>query len=390
MAEVFKMKGRIDSNNSADFNKELMSFAEEHGELVLDASELDYISSSGIRALMILYKKQKMLRIDNVKEEVFSVFYFAGLTEVFTINTRLQELTNDGWQVAGVGASGTVYKMDNDTAIKVYSEGIGFDYVNQEREMSRQAFLSGVPTVIPNRNVKVGDQYATIFELINSSSLGDALDSEPDRFDELMDEYVAMIKEIHSIEDTKEYFPYIQDIWLKYDHMVREGMKPEDADFIIDTYKNSKRSNNLLHGDIHPGNVMISDGGMVLIDMACMSRGPELFDAITVFRLSMYGEHVGLLKAAEESMGMRHENFKPFWEAFVKRYYEVQDQDVIDEITRQMYGVTALDLMLSINTIPPENARNYYKIVGEKVMEAFIRPNIDQIQKIYAEGKLDI
>lgn len=390
MAAVYELKGKINAENSEQFMNDLTAFVNEHGETMLDASDLEYISSSGIRGLMKIYKQQKKLRIDNVSDEIFPIFYSAGLTEIFTINTKLPELVNDGWEVAGVGASGTVYRMDSDTAIKVYGKGIGFDYVNQERELARQAFISGVPTIIPNKNAKVGDQYATIFELIDSKSLGDLLDSEPDRFDQLMDDYVAMMKDIHSIEDTKNYFPYLQDLWLKYDFMIREGLSEKDAETVIDIYKNSKRSKNLLHGDIHPGNVMLSDGGMVLIDMACMSTGPDILDVITVFRLSMYGEEVGLKEAAEKTMGMRYELFKPFWEAFAKRYYDTDDPDTLAKIADQVRLVTALDLMFSINTIPPEVARNYYIKVGKGVMDTIINPNKDLIRQIFAEGKLDL
>lgn len=390
MEAVYRLKGKITATNSNEFADDLMAFYEANGETVLDASELEYISSSGIRGLMKLYKAQKNVRIDNVSEDVFQIFYFAGLTEVFKINTAIPELINDGWDIAGVGASGTVYRIDSDTAIKVYSEGIGFDYVNQERELARQAFISGVPTIIPNRNAKVGNCFATIFELINSRSLGEMLASEPDKYDELMDEYVSMMKNMHSIEDTKGYFKNLQDLWLKYEYMIKEGLRKEDAEFVIDTYRNSKRSNNLLHGDIHPGNVMISDGEMVLVDMASMSTGPELLDVITVYRLSMYAEHVGLLEAAEKSMGIPHDMFAPFWDSFARRYFETDDKDTLNLIKDQMFMITALDMMFSINTIPPENARNYYKIVGDKIMDTIINPHKDLIRKIFAEGKLDI
>lgn len=388
MTTIYYLKGAIDSFNAKEFEEDLLGFYEQKGELLLDASELEYMSSSGIRALVKLSKMQNGVRIDNVNDAMFSIFYSSGLTEIFEINRQMLELTNDNWEVAGVGASGTVYKINNDTAIKVYAEGTKFEYVNQERELARQAFICGVPTIIPNRNAKVGNQYATIFELVNSSSLGEMLVKNPDRFDELMDDYVKMIKDLHAIEDTKDYFPYLQDLWLKSEHMVREGLSPEDADLVVDIYKNSKKSKNLLHGDIHPGNVMISDGEMVLVDMASMSTGPELLDAITVYRLSMYAKDVGLLKAAEESMGIPESMFVTFWEAFARRYYEVEDQDVIDKITKDMYAITALDMMFSINTIPPENARNFYKIVGKKIMDKIIRPHQDVIRKAFAEGKL--
>ncbi len=390
MDTLYYLKGRMDANNSAQVEKDLIQFRQEHGDMVLDASELTYISSSGIRALMRLCKEQKELRIDNVRDEVFSVLYASGVTELFTVNRELLELTNDDWEVAGVGASGTVYRIDSDTAIKVYSEGIGFDYVNQERQLARRAIICGVPTVIPNRNAKVGNCYATLFELVRSKTLGEMLQGEPERFDELMDDYVAMIKDLHSLEDTKGYFPELQDLWLKDEHMIREGLRPDDAELVIDIYKNSKRCNNLLHGDIHPGNVMISDGEIILVDMASMSKGPDILDAITVFRLSMFGEKVGLLDAAEKTMGIKHEMFAKFWFAFASRYYETNDESVLKEISRQMNMITALDLMFSINTIPPENARNYYKIVGNRIMDTVINPNKDLIRKIYAEGKLDI
>lgn len=390
MATVYKLKGEIDSFNSKEFEEDLLRFHEENGDVILDASELEYMSSSGIRVLVKLSRLQNEIRIDNVNDAMFSIFYSSGLTEIFKINREMVKMTNDNWEVAGVGASGTVYKVNNDTAIKVYKEGTKFEYVNQERELARQAFICGVPTIIPNRNAMVGDQYATIFELVNSVCLGEAFMDNPDKFDQLMDEYVRMIKDLHSIEDKKEYFPNLQDLWLQSEHMIREGLEAEDAELVVDIYKNSKRSRNLLHGDIHPGNVMISDGEMVLVDMASMSTGPELLDVITVFRLSMYAKEVGLLPAAEESMGFKKEMFEKFWESFVIRYYEIEDKDVIQEITRQMRLVTALDLMFSINTIPPENARNYYKLVGGGIMDTVIRPEKDLIRKIFEEGKLQL
>ena len=198
-----------------------------------------------------------------------------------------------------------------------------------------------------------------------------------------------MIQDLHSIEDRKEFFPNLQDLWLQSEYIIREGLG-DDADLVIDIYKNSKRSRHLLHGDIHPGNVMISDGEMVLVDMASMSTGPELLDAITVYRLSMYAKEVGLLDAAEESMGIKKETFEKFWRAFATRYYDTKDESLIDEITRQMHLATALDLMFSINTIPPENARNYYRIVGGKVMDNIIKPNKDIIRKIFEDGRLQI
>ena len=121
MATTFKLKGEIDSFNAKEFEDELLKSHKKNGELLLDASELEYMSSSGIRALVKLSKLQKEVRIDNVNDAMFSIFYSSGLTEIFTINREMPILTNEDWEIAGVGASGTVYKINNDTAIKEFN-----------------------------------------------------------------------------------------------------------------------------------------------------------------------------------------------------------------------------------------------------------------------------
>ena len=66
----------------------------------------------------------------------------------------------------------------------------------------------------------------------------------------------------------------------------------------------------------------------------------------------------------------------------------MDDRDIIDKITEDVRLVTALDLMLSINTIPPEKAREHYRQYGQRVMDTIIRPNEDRIRKIMTEGKI--
>ena len=142
MAKVYELKGEIDSFNAKEFEEDLLKAFEENGELLLDASQLEYMSSSGIRALVKLSRLQGEIRIDNVNDAMFSIFYSSGLTEIFKINREMVKMENNNWDVAGVGASGTVYKINNDTAIKVYKEGTKFEYVNQEESLQDRPLLT--------------------------------------------------------------------------------------------------------------------------------------------------------------------------------------------------------------------------------------------------------
>ena len=55
-ANVWKLKGRIDSVNAEQIERELSAYAEKTDAeaLVLDAKELEYISSAGLRVLLRL------------------------------------------------------------------------------------------------------------------------------------------------------------------------------------------------------------------------------------------------------------------------------------------------------------------------------------------------
>ena len=58
---MIKLKGRIDSNNAAQFEEEMMDAVNKNPgeEITLDASALEYISSAGLRVLMKLRKMVK-------------------------------------------------------------------------------------------------------------------------------------------------------------------------------------------------------------------------------------------------------------------------------------------------------------------------------------------
>ena len=57
------LQGRIDSNNAAERESEIMSIVENnpHQSLVLDLDELEYVSSAGLRIILKLKKLDKTL-----------------------------------------------------------------------------------------------------------------------------------------------------------------------------------------------------------------------------------------------------------------------------------------------------------------------------------------
>ena len=64
--------GRIDSTSAPEAEKEIISACTgtAHSEVVLDAEELEYISSAGLRVILRLRKSEPTLRVINASSEV--------------------------------------------------------------------------------------------------------------------------------------------------------------------------------------------------------------------------------------------------------------------------------------------------------------------------------
>ena len=78
--------GRLDTTTAPNLEVVVDELSEDVKELVFDVSELEYISSAGIRVMLKAYKKmslnQGIMRIEKANDIVVEVFEMAGLSEM--------------------------------------------------------------------------------------------------------------------------------------------------------------------------------------------------------------------------------------------------------------------------------------------------------------------
>ena len=168
---VISLEGRIDSVNAAQVEKELFEIVEAGGDrkVELDASGLEYISSAGLRVLMkLLQTRGEPVTITGVSQEVYEILDVTGFTELFTVKKALRQIGIDGLPLVGKGATGSVYRLDPETVIKVFRPEAKMDIIKMENERSRNAFLNGIPTAISYDIVQVGDCYGMVYELLEA------------------------------------------------------------------------------------------------------------------------------------------------------------------------------------------------------------------------------
>ena len=85
---IITVKGRLDTVSAPDFEKAVASIMTgAMKDTVVDCTELDYISSSGLRQFLALQKtanaKQVKLTLKGMKDEIKEIFDMTGFTNLF-------------------------------------------------------------------------------------------------------------------------------------------------------------------------------------------------------------------------------------------------------------------------------------------------------------------
>ena len=80
--------GELDTTSAVDFQKAIDGFLDDLTDLTIDMKELDYITSAGLRVLLIIeqtMEDQGTMTVINVNSDVMDVFEVSGFTEVLNI-----------------------------------------------------------------------------------------------------------------------------------------------------------------------------------------------------------------------------------------------------------------------------------------------------------------
>ena len=128
---------------------------------------------------------------------VYEILDITGFTELLPVERAYRSVSVEGCEAIGQGANGVVYRLDKDTAVKVYRNPDSLPDVRRERELARKAFVLGIPTAIPYDVVRVNGSYGSVFELLNSRSFSKLIAAEPENIDKYVGLYVELMRKMH-------------------------------------------------------------------------------------------------------------------------------------------------------------------------------------------------
>ncbi len=375
-----KLSGRIDSSNSAqvekEINEQIGSFS---GEIVLDATDLEYISSAGLRVILRLKKANDDTKIINCSSEVYEIFDMTGFSEMMDISKAYRQLSIDGCEVLGEGSNGLVYRTDPDTIVKVYKNPDSLDEIHNERELARKAFVMGIPTAIPYDVVKVGDRYGSVFELLNAKSFAKLINAG-EKVDELAKQSVEILKKIHSTTLEDGELPSKKEealVWAEYDV---DYLPEEIGAKLVKLFKEIPETNNMLHGDYHIKNIMRQGDENLLIDMDTLSMGHPIFEFA-----SIYAAYVGFSCVDKDNsaafLGINNAQRDEFWEATINYYFDDKSEEFKAEVVKKAEIICFARLLRrTIKRYGFDSAENQAMI---EYCKNFIIQNLPDVESLY-------
>ncbi|MFA6127972.1 MAG: STAS domain-containing protein [Bacteroidales bacterium] len=89
---IVSVEGRVDTTNAGEFEKSMMEVIDGGcTRLILNCSDLSYISSSGLRVFLIVQKKMTALRgqfrLSNLQPGIKEIFDISGFSSIFSVFT---------------------------------------------------------------------------------------------------------------------------------------------------------------------------------------------------------------------------------------------------------------------------------------------------------------
>ncbi len=172
------------------------------------------------------------------------------------------------------GRTAEVYDLGDGTVIKLLREGFDPLMIEAEVDRTTASHNAGAPAPASRGTVDIAGRHGAVFELVEGDLLLDEAVSEPFR----LRRWGKTLGDIHAdvLSYTSGDLPSLRDVLAdKIDATDLAGSQRATAKDRLTTLPDS---DNVLHGDFHPGNVILTPDGPILIDWIDATRGAPAAD----------------------------------------------------------------------------------------------------------------
>ena len=332
-------EGELNSYNADVMEKEIdeVLSSSKFQTLNLDFAKLNYISSAGLRIILKIKQKHDDSHVINANLDVYDVLQMTGFTNIMDVKKAMREMSVEGAEIIGEGFFSTVYRIDKDTIIKVFNRTSDEKQIERELKLAKQAFVLGIPTAISFDIVKVKDKLGVRFEMLDCMSLKNAFIKYPEKYDELLNKYVDLLKKINTTECFDPSVPSIKKFFIEKVEAIKHLLDEAHYEKLLGLMKSVPERSTFVHGDCHFKNIMVQGEDFLLIDMDTLSVGHPIFELANL-RCPYVAFEEDAPGNCEQFFGMKAEYCVKLYDDIVRLYFGKEDEVIKDKIALVCYA----------------------------------------------------
>jgi len=182
------------------------------------------------------------------------------------------------------GGTAELFAWEGGHVVKLYWEGAAMDAAEREAARTRAAHAAGAPTPAVFEVVKVDARPGVVFERLDGPIMLDAICAEPDRLDAFAAQLAQLQADLHRM--PCETLPPQREHMMRRVHLgpLPARVKPG----VVDLLRGLPDQRMVCHGDLHPGNVIVTADGPRLIDWFDATAGCPTADLARTCLLLRY------------------------------------------------------------------------------------------------------
>lgn len=335
-----ELKGHLDTSKVAEEKARIDALmadvkADEHVEI--DCTELEFISSSGLRIMLMLKQKHADMELTGVRPNVYDVFEMTGFTRILDVKKALRKIELSSCQLIGEGGNGAAYRINDEEIVKVCKHSHGEEGLIRESELVKEAFLMGVPTVISFDTVDCGNGHkGIVMEALDSQSLGAYIAEDPSRMDDIVPKYVELFRQADAVEVTSPLFRDTKEWLLDRLMLPQRIINEEEAAQMMSLLDEIPDSKHFVHFDGHVGNVLMhgaeGNRNLMLIDFGDAGTGHPILEIAGWAFMMLEPEYGRGYTQQEKITGMSRELSREFSRRVIAEMFHPANDAELEEI----------------------------------------------------------
>ena len=278
----------VDANNQEEIKEEISSVISRYENddrdlfLYLDALDTKYISSAGIRVILLLRPKVENIAIINVHDYLYEVLAITGMSNAIIILPPIREISLENCSIIAGGLNSKVYRIDEDKICKLFESKNTLEDVIREKQMSLEAVQYGLPTALSFEVVTCGGKYGVMYELLQFKTVSGIIRENPGKTGEVIRKYVKFLNEIH--DTPVNNFPNAKESFKSIIMDKTKGLIDEEHEqslwAVFDDVPDGK---GFIHGDPHFANLFKTEDGLMFVDLDSAKHGNEIWDMVALY-----------------------------------------------------------------------------------------------------------